>query len=167
MMLAETVEWAEHCCWLLAQTDGTSPLARREFAEFFDLPEPYLAKVLRMLVAGGVFVSVPGANGGYRLGRPAAEVTVLEVVQAVGGDEAMFRCSEIRQRGPVGLAAAQCKKPCGIAKVMHSAELAWRNELAATTVADLIGNTPSASARRAARWLGGKERPGLSRLGRP
>jgi Rrf2 family protein len=166
MMLPETVEWAVHCCWLLAQTDGSSPLARRELAEFFDLPEPYLAKVLRMLVAGGVLASVPGANGGYRLGRPADRVTVLDVVQAVGGDAAMFRCAEIRQRGPVGLTAQQCKKPCSIAMVMHGAERAWRNELAATTVADLIGNAPAASARRAARWLGERARPGLARPGR-
>jgi DNA-binding IscR family transcriptional regulator len=59
------------------------------------------------------------------------------------------------------LTAAQCKKPCGIAKVMHSAELAWRSELAATTLADLTGNAPPASARRAKRWLGNKARPGL------
>jgi hypothetical protein len=75
-------------------------------------------------------------------------------------------CTEIRQRGPVGLAAQQCKKPCGIATVMHGAELAWRNELAATTVADLIRNAPAASARRAARWLGERARPGLARPGR-
>lgn len=165
-MLPETVEWAAHCCWLLAQTDGSSPLARRELAEFFDLPEPYLAKVLRMLVASGILVSVPGVNGGYRLARPADQVTMLDVVQAVGGGGEMFRCTEIRQRGPVGLTSTQCRKPCGIAGVMHSAELAWRNALAAATVADLIGNAPSASARRAARWLGARARPGLTRPGR-
>jgi DNA-binding IscR family transcriptional regulator len=81
-------------------------------------------------------------------------VTVLDVVQAVGSEGTMFRCTEIRQRGPVGLTARQCTKPCGIAKVMHGAELAWRAELAATTVAGLTENSPAASARRAARWLG-------------
>jgi hypothetical protein len=71
-----------------------------------------------------------------------------------------------KTRGPVALTAQQCKKPCGIATVMHGAELAWRNELAATTVADLIGNAPAVSARRAARWLGERARPGLARSGR-
>ena len=69
MELPQTVEWALHCCWLLAQTDG-SPVPRRRLAEFFDLPEPYLAKLLKALVAAGVLTSVPGVNGGYRLGRP-------------------------------------------------------------------------------------------------
>jgi Rrf2 family protein len=162
MELPETVEWAVHCCWLLAQTDSSSSLARRQLAEFFGLPEPYLAKVLRMLVAGGVLTSVPGVNGGYRLARPAEQITVLDIVQAAGADKKMFRCAEIRQRGPVGLTALQCTQPCGIARVMHGAELAWRNELAATAVADLIASAPAASASRAARWLGGKARPGLA-----
>ena len=100
MELPQTVEWAVHCCWLLAQTDG-SPVPRRRLAEFFDLPEPYLAKLLKALVAAEVLASVPGVNGGYRLARPASQITVLEVVRGVNGHTAMFHCAEIRQRGPV------------------------------------------------------------------
>lgn len=161
MELPHTTEWALHCCWLLAQSDG-SPLPRRRLAEFFDLPEPYLAKVLRLLVDADVLVSVPGINGGYRLARPAEEITALDAVQAVNGHAAMFHCAEIRQRGPVGLAAGQCRRPCGIAKVMYDAELAWRNALAATTVRDLTENAAQASADRAGRWLGTQARAGLA-----
>ena len=161
MELPQTVEWAVHCCWLLAQTDG-SPVPRRRLAEFFDLPEPYLAKLLKALVADGVLASVPGVNGGYRLARPAAQITVLEVVRAVNGHTAMFHCAEIRQRGPVGLAPDQCRQPCGIARVMYDAELAWRNALAAVTVAGLTENAADVSADRAARWLGRQARIGLA-----
>jgi Rrf2 family protein len=160
MELPHTVEWALHSCWLLAQTDG-SAVPRRRLAEFFDLPDPYLAKVLKLLVDAGLLVSVPGVNGGYRLARPARQITVLEVVQAVNGQATMFHCAEIRQRGPVGLTAAQCRQPCGIAKVMHAAELAWRNALASTTIADLTENAAQASATRAGRWLGPQARAGL------
>ena len=73
----------------------------------------------------------------------------------------MFHCAEIRQRGPVGLTAGQCRQPCGIAKVMYDAELAWRNALAAVTVADLTENAAGVSADRAARWLGPQARAGL------
>ena len=160
MELPQTVEWAVHCCWLLAQTDG-SPVPRRRLAEFFDLPEPYLAKLLKALVAAEVLSSVPGVNGGYRLARPANQVTVLDVVRAANGHTAMFHCAEIRQRGPVGLTPAQCRLPCGIAKVMYEAELAWRNALAAVTVAELTENAAGVSADRAARWLGPQARAGL------
>lgn len=166
MELPHTVEWALHCCWLLAQTDD-SPIPRRRLAEFFDLPEPYLAKLLKLLVDSGVLVSVPGVSGGYRLARPAAEITALDVVRAVNGQERMFHCAEIRQHGPVGLTAQQCRRPCGIAKLMFDAELAWQNRLATTTVADLIEAAPEVSARRAARWLGHRARAGLTQHAEP
>jgi Rrf2 family protein len=162
MELPQGVEWALHCCWLLAQSDGATPLPRRKLAEFFELPEAYLAKVLKPLVTAGILTSVPGAAGGYRLARPAAAITTLEIVSAVGGDRGLFRCTEIRQRGPVPLTAAQCKQPCGIAKVMHGAELAWRHELSLTTLADLLAQAKLPSERRAARWLGPLARPEIA-----
>jgi Rrf2 family protein len=109
-----------------------------------------------------VLASVPGVNGGYRLARPPEQITVLDVVRGVNGHTTMFHCAEIRQRGPVGLTAAQCRQPCGIAKVMYEAELAWRDSLAAATVADLIENAAGVSADRAARWLGPQARTGLA-----
>src|ERR1700684_93964 len=72
MELPQTIEWAVHCCWLLAQTDG-SPVPRRRLAEFFDLPEPYLAKLLKALVAAEVLASVPGVTGGHRRRPPDHE----------------------------------------------------------------------------------------------
>jgi len=172
MELPQSVEWALHCCWLLAQSDGESPLPRRKFAEFFELPEPYLAKVLKQLVAAGVLTSSQGVGGGYRLARPATDITALDVVDGVDGGGDLFHCTEIRQRGPVPLTAEQCRQPCGIAKVMHDAELAWRRSLAATTLADLIDRARPPSERRAAKWLGSQARPDLAgrvqrRGGRP
>jgi Rrf2 family protein len=162
MELPQGVEWALHCCWLLAQSDGETPLPRRKLAEFFELPEPYLAKVLKTLVTAGILTSVSGAAGGYRLARPAAAITTLEIVTAAGGDQGLFRCTEIRQHGPVPLTAAQCQQPCGIAKVMHGAELAWRHELSLTTLADLLAQAKPPSERRAARWLGPLARPEIA-----
>lgn len=164
MELPQSVEWALHCCWLLAQSDGHTPLPRRRFAEFFELPEPYLAKVLKQLVDGGVLASVPGTTGGYLLARPADRITVLDVVTAIDGQQKMFHCTEIRQCGPVGLTAAQCKQPCGIAKVMYAAELAWRKALSETTIADLITQARRPSQHRAAQWLGPLARPEIAKL---
>ncbi|WP_354570280.1 Rrf2 family transcriptional regulator [Glaciihabitans sp. UYNi722] len=154
MELPRIAEWALHCCWLLAQTEEGRPLPRRKLSEFFDLPEAYLAKVLAMLTSAELLMSTPGARGGYRLARPAGEITALQIVQAVDGRHTFFHCAEIRQRGPVGLTAEQCTRPCGIARVMHEAELAYRDQLALTTLSDLIGGAPPASQQRAASWLG-------------
>ena len=69
------------------------------------------------------------------------------------GQSPLFHCMEIRQRGPVPLTGAACRKPCGIAKVMHRAERAWRKELAATTVADLVETSGIGAVTRVSTWL--------------
>jgi DNA-binding IscR family transcriptional regulator len=94
-------------------------------------------------------------DGSYRRlpARPPEQITVAEVVEAVEGRGTLFHCTEIRQRGPVPLTGAACRTPCSISQVMHRAELAWRRELAGTTIADLVEASGDAAARRAKTWL--------------
>jgi Rrf2 family protein len=49
------------------------------------IPKRFLLKVLKPLVAAGVLVSVKGPHGGYRLARPATQITMLDIVEAVDG----------------------------------------------------------------------------------
>jgi Rrf2 family protein len=153
MQLSQPVEWSLHCAWLLGQISDGSALPGRRLAEFYGLPEPYLAKVLKALTSAGILNAVSGPRGGYRLGRPADQITLLDIVQATEGSRPVFRCAEIRQRGPFPLPAEECARPCGIAAIMGQAEQAWRDQLAASTVADMIAEASASSAARARRWL--------------
>jgi Rrf2 family protein len=153
MRLPEGVEWALHCTWLLTFTSQGEALTTRRLAEFFDLPDAYLGKVLAPLVRAGVLGATSGPRGGFRLARPAQEITLAEVVEAVEGRGDMFRCTEIRQRGPVPLTGAACRRPCGIAQVMDRAERAWWNELSATTIADLVDLSGVGAGNRVSTWL--------------
>ena len=87
---------------------------------------------------GGVLESVPGPRGGFRVARPADEITVLDVVEAIDGGEPSFLCTEIRRRGPTRLPARAYRVPCAIHVVMDRADAAWRTELEAVTIADLV-----------------------------
>jgi len=60
MRVSTGVEWAMHTAVLLAQAPEGAWTSRRTIAEFYDLPEPYLAKYLRRLVAAGVLVAPLG-----------------------------------------------------------------------------------------------------------
>ncbi|MGH3400348.1 MAG: RrF2 family transcriptional regulator [Streptosporangiaceae bacterium] len=153
MQLSQPVEWSLHCAWLLGQIPDRTALPGRRLAEFYGLPEPYLAKVLKALTSAGILTAVSGPRGGYRLGRPAGQITVLDIVQATEGSRPVFRCAEIRQRGPFPLPAEECARPCGIAAIMSQAEQAWRDQLAAATVASLIAEASPSSAARAREWL--------------
>src|SRR5215475_15181713 len=153
MKLPEGVEWALHCSWLLAQARDGDALPARRLAEFYGLPEAYLAKLLKTLVRAGLLSATSGPRGGLRLARPPGDITVADVVEAVEGPSPLFHCTEIRQRGPVPLTGEACRLPCGIAQVMDRAERAWRQELAATTIADLVEASGSGAVTRVSSWL--------------
>ena len=61
------------------------PIPSHEIADVRDIPERFLLKVLKPLVSAQILMSIKGPNGGYRLARPAGEITMLEVVEAVDG----------------------------------------------------------------------------------
>lgn len=138
MRLGEPVEWALHCATVLALLPDDAALPASKLAEFHGVPAAYLAKALQSLSRAGIVESVPGRHGGYRLGRPPAEVTLLDVVEAVEGRDSSFRCTEIRKRGPGKVSPRLYSPVCAIADVMYRADEAWRGELRKTTVADLL-----------------------------
>src|SRR3954453_15248689 len=136
MKLGDGVEWALHCCVLLSALPPDDALPATRLAEYHGVPGAYLAKHLQVLARAGIVESTPGRRGGYRLARPADQITFLDGVEAVEGDEPAFRCTEIRRRGPIGATAASLRSPCAIAVTMAKAEHAYRRELRGTTIAD-------------------------------
>jgi Rrf2 family protein len=152
--IGEGVEWALHCCVLLAALPPEHTLPAAKLAEYHDVAPAYLAKHLQALSRAGIVESVPGKRGGYRLRRPPDHITVLDVVQAVDGDEPAFRCTEIRQQGPARVARAKYPPLCGIARAMAAAEAAYHHELRRRTIADLTaGVVRDASPEGAAKAL--------------
>jgi Rrf2 family protein len=157
MQFGQGVEWAVHCCAVLALVPPERTLPAARLAEYHGVPPAYLAKHLQALANAGIVESVAGRNGGYRMARPAAEVTILDIVDAVEGDERAFRCTEIRRRGPARMPAAEYRAPCAIARVMHDAEDAYRARLSEVTVADLLQElsvtVSPVAIRKAAGWF--------------
>ncbi len=142
MKLSQGVEWMLHGVALIAQAPSGQSVSRRVLAEHYDLPEAYLAKHLKALVRAGVLVATPGPTGGFRLARPADQITALDIVEGIEGATSPFVCQEIRQRGTLAATPAECRRPCAMAKVMDRAHQAWRSSLAAVTVVDLVGTIP-------------------------
>lgn len=143
MRVSKGVEWALHTALLLAQAPEGSWTARRTIAEFYDLPEPYLAKYLQRLVAAGVLVATTGPRGGYRLAAPPEEITALAVFEAIEGSAPAFTCQDIRRHGRGAATAEECQRECIIHTLVDSADAAWRAQLAGKTVADLVGVLPN------------------------
>ena len=62
------------------------------------MPREFLAKILKILTAKGLVRSSRGAHGGYRLARPAREISFLEVIEAVEGPVQLNVCLDHKDR---------------------------------------------------------------------
>ncbi|HVM98434.1 MAG TPA: Rrf2 family transcriptional regulator [Candidatus Acidoferrales bacterium] len=83
-------------CYLAAQPEGRL-VARSEIQVRQSIPPHFLSKILRALVSAGFLESVPGARGGFRLGRPASEISVRDVYESVEGPLALIECVDHRE----------------------------------------------------------------------
>lgn len=142
---------------VLAECPAGATLPTKALAEYHGLSETYLSKHLQALTNGCILESVPGPRGGYRLTRPPEEITLLEVVEAIDGREPLFRCTEIRQQGPLALPPERYRLPCALHVAMAQADKAWRDALCAQTIADIVKqysrNVEPQQQQRSEQWM--------------
>lgn len=157
MILKSQVEWALHCCAVLAGVPEGRYLSTRALAEFHGVPKEYLSKALQSLSNAGIVTGTLGPSGGYRLAKRPDELTFLEIVEAVEGKGRSFQCSEIRQNSPCAQKGACYDHPCAIAKIMWQADEAWRASLAGVRLSDLLttlaSDLPEGLRRDTAAWI--------------
>ncbi|WP_370185462.1 Rrf2 family transcriptional regulator [Rhodococcus wratislaviensis] len=137
MQMSRGVEWAVHTLLNLAWLGTNEPVSTADLAAGHDLPPAYLNKQLQLLVKAGLLSSTPGVRGGFRLIRSPESITMLDVVDAIEGTGPVFRCAEIRRCGVIGTRsrAADFTTACAVNSAMGRAEVAWRDALAAQTLA--------------------------------
>lgn len=58
------------------------------------VPEPTVAKVLKIMTSAGLVCSQRGARGGYRIARPLSQIPVADVITAIDGPIALTACVE-------------------------------------------------------------------------
>jgi Rrf2 family protein len=151
--LPVSTEWVLHCATTLAQLEPGATASTAQLAAYYDLPAPYLAKQLQALVRAGILTGTTGPRGGFRLARPAAGITLLDIVEAVDGGSPPYECREIRQQGRGALRPEDCRDTCLLARRMSDAHAAWRRALAADTLADILAELPPTAPPRTARLL--------------
>ena len=140
MKLSDGVEQAIHSVTMLSGLAEDGVLSAAALAEFHGISASYLLKHLQALSGAGLLSTVPGPKGGYRLAKTPEEITLLDIVLAVEGPQPAFRCAEIRRRGPSPLPERYFTRPCQINAAMLRAERAYRAELAAVRISDILAD---------------------------
>lgn len=105
-----------------------------EIASAYSVSELFLFKILQPLVEAGLVETVRGRNGGVRLGKPAEDITLFDVVRVTEESFAMAECFEND--------AAECPliDSCNLNAALREALNAFFSVLAKHTIADLAKN---------------------------
>ena len=138
MHLKNQVEWALHCCFLMAALPEGAYLSAKALSTFYNIPKEYLSKALQALSAADLVDATLGPKGGYRLAKSPDDISFLDIVDAVEGQKSTFNCMEIRRNNPCIDNEVDLNKPCLIAHVMWQADEAWRKSLKSYSLGTLM-----------------------------
>jgi FeS assembly SUF system regulator len=96
MRLSHLADYAVVLMTAAARRDAGERLSATELSAETGVPLPTTQKLMGQLSASGLLVSARGAGGGFSLSRPATEISLADIVEAVEGPIAMTVCSEGR-----------------------------------------------------------------------
>lgn len=78
---------------LIARDRQNAPRSAREVADRARLPRPTVSKLLKALAHGGLLETHRGVRGGFRLAKPAEEVSVADIIAALEGPIGITECT--------------------------------------------------------------------------
>ena len=136
MRLTRQTNYAVRILMYCAANDGR--LSRiPEIAAAYGVSELFLFKILQPLVEHGLVETVRGRNGGVRLAKPAAAISLFDVVRVTEDNFAMAECFENDE--------AECPlvDSCGLNEALRKALAAFFDVLAGYSIADLVATRPN------------------------
>jgi Rrf2 family cysteine metabolism transcriptional repressor len=134
----------------LGRQGGDEPVALSTVADAELLPLSYLEHLVAKLRQAGLVVSTRGAHGGYKLARPAEEIKMLDVVEALEGPIAPMECFETVGDGRVLCShETDGDRTCATKLLWTRVQGGINKALAGTTVAELaaFADQPSSKQR--------------------
>ena len=131
MRLTRASSYALHALVFMAAQKQNRPTPSHLIAQARGIPERFLLKVLKPLVAARVLVSIKGPNGGYRLARSPSSVTLLEVIEAADGP--------VRGHSPLSQQDPDSQLNQKLEAVCEQAADRIRRQLERVRLSDLVG----------------------------
>lgn len=125
---------------LASQPPGTV-VPTKDIAQREKIPAKFLEQILLALRNAGLLHSRMGLGGGYALARPAAEITLGQIVRILDGPLAPIRCVSQMAYEPC---ACPDEKTCGLRLVMSDVRNAISSILDRTTLADVAHRVEAA-----------------------
>lgn len=102
------------------------------------IPKSFLAKIFQDLAKAGILRSQRGAGGGFALARPADQISVLEIIEAIDGKIALQRClSEVPD--------CERRESCALCSLFEQAQDRLKEVFSRTTLLELAAKQEAVS----------------------
>ncbi len=134
MQLSRAGEYGVRSMLHLAAHEGKNICRISEISKTWNIPESFLRKILNNLVKARLIISSRGVNGGLALGKPAKDITLLDIVEAIEGKIYFNQCL-------VGPEFCEDRTWCPVHVVWREAQEAFSEILKRKSLADLVNNT--------------------------
>lgn len=136
LRVTKLTDYATVVLTVLAARPG-EVLSAAELAEQAGLEAPTVAKLLKPLAQAGLVAAFRGSNGGYRLARDAAAISLVEIVEAMEGPLGMTECS-------VHAGACGIEQSCGVRANWRRINDVVADALRGVTLAQMLAPPPAA-----------------------
>ena len=129
-MISSAAKYALRAVAHLAAENHATYVPARSIAEELDLPATFLAKVFKQLVDAGILDAYRGPTGGVRISKPADQVSVRALIEAIDGPGVFTECI-------LGLPGCGEAKPCPMHEGWAHVRAALGEEFERQTIASL------------------------------
>lgn len=142
-MLSRTAQYALRAMIELARHAPGAPVAGEAIARLAAIPQKYLSKILGDLARAGLLESTRGKGGGYKLTRPAVQISLQEVLSPIEARES--------RRCPFSNLLCSDENPCAAHERWKSVRSVEARFFAETSIAEVANAAVPTPARRRAK----------------
>ncbi len=131
VIFSRACEYAIQAVIYLAIKSDQHPVSIKEISDQLNIPTHFLGKILQNLTQDQLVASFKGPGGGFKLGKTAEEITLMQIVASIDGMELATRCV-------VGFPQCSETHPCPVHDYWRSIRNDIQKMLIQQTVAELV-----------------------------
>lgn len=137
LQISQSCDYAIQGLIYLATKQQQKPIAVDEVASARSIPKHYLSKIFQLLMRYGLISSYRGIGGGYILARPADEITIRQVLEAVEGPLVVSQCIT-----PAGCRTCKQHDNCSVRTFWYGMRNTLLKMLEGSTIQDMANGIP-------------------------
>jgi Rrf2 family protein len=105
-------------------------LGIKEISKKLEIPAPFLGKILQLLARQKVLISTKGPNGGFALGKPPQDISLMSIIETIDGKETFDKC--VIRTSPCSISA-----PCSLHDLISHSKNEMKKIFISQTIDDL------------------------------